>query len=253
MEHFDENKNDIIQNIIYVIEKKYEEELDKAIKEQGDKYKKIEERQRKYILEKDKQISNVQYLNQTLQVNLVNKEFRVDSLNKEIEKKDKEIRNLKNAQINLKSENQSLREKMRFNEKENNRIKEFYDSPNNNPNMKIEFDALKIKYKSKQKDVYDLESIKNEQIRKIKSLETKLNNLQKFLIEKGLVESHVSNTRKKDTFNLSNDNVQKASLGNKMDGSDGFHFERRENGKFGSLSSHDNYDDEYNEKFDSEI
>lgn len=253
MESFDEDKNNNIQNIIYVIEKKYEEAVDKIIKEQEEKYGKLEESQSKYILENRKLNSNIQILIQTQQGNLKNKEFRIDSLNKEIEKRDNELRNLKNFQKKLKLENQSLNRKIISIEKEMNKIKDLNNFLNTNPNIKNEFEILKVLCKSKEEDVRQRESDIEKKNKKIKNLEKILSNQRKVLRENGWGKSPTSINDKSDLLNLNNDSDQKASFGDKMDGSAGYHFERRESGKFGSSSSHDNYGDEYNEKFDSEI
>lgn len=228
MESIDENKNDIISNIICVIEKKYEDELEKLVKviqKQNKEIEKLKKNNLNYISENNKLSNNIKHIKSSHQTNIKNLEL----------------------------ENQSLYDVIRNNNKEIIRIKDFYNSPNNNPDMKIELDALKIKYQIKQIEFYDLEKDKNTKNRKIKDLETKLNNQQRFLKENGIIKSLALINGEINTTDCSNDSDQKASLGNKMDGSDGFHFDRRESGKFGSLPSFDNYDDEYNENFDNEI
>ncbi len=77
----------------------------------------------------------------------------------------------------------------------------------------------------------------------------KLENLQRWIKSKGLIPQQESTIRNTEIHSQNEKNLH---LGSNMDGSSGFH-ERRENGQIGSLSSFDNYGDEYNEKDDSQL
>lgn len=84
------------------------------------------------------------------------------------------------------------------------------------------------------------------------SLKQKFENLQKYARGKGILpESSLSNLNTKSVLpNEANDPKYKG--GNLMDGSAGFGNERRENGRIGSLSSFDNYSDDFNETHPNE-
>ncbi|MBO0934172.1 hypothetical protein [Fibrella aquatilis] len=74
----------------------------------------------------------------------------------------------------------------------------------------------------------------------------RLENLQRFLKSGNGYKGEIS---KKLNIENDTDKEDKHRLGSQLDGSSGFYVER-ENGRFGSLSSFDNYSDDYNEKFD---
>jgi len=109
-----------------------------------------------------------------------------------------------------------------------------------------------VKYNSVSKDLIRLNQEIKSKNEAIKKLEDTVMSLRKEIrkTEKGSstnsskAESDIQVEIEKNSTNA--DKVQSA------DASHGYHNERRENGKFGSLSSHDNYGDEYNEKFDDE-
>jgi len=92
-------------------------------------------------------------------------------------------------------------------------------------------------------------SNKNTEIHKIKSknsnLQIRLKNLQDFVLLEQLIKATTIDKRK----SMEKADKLVSNLGNSPDGSQGFHL-HRENGRFGSLSSFDNYNDEYNNKDD---
>ncbi|MBU1822773.1 MAG: hypothetical protein KKG00_14860, partial [Bacteroidetes bacterium] len=83
-----------------------------------------------------------------------------------------------------------------------------------------------------------------------------LEELQKWVRENISIEERESITKTflENPQIATNLNDEKPKLGLADDGSYGFHNSSRENGRFGSLSSFDNYDDDYTDHdFDDEF
>lgn len=87
---------------------------------------------------------------------------------------------------------------------------------------------------------------------KNEDLKLRFENLQKYARGKGILpESSLSGFNNKSVLPNETDEP-KYKGGNLMDGSLGFSNERRENGRMGSLSSFDNYNDDFNELYPEE-
>lgn len=79
-----------------------------------------------------------------------------------------------------------------------------------------------------------------------KILKEKLENCQRYI--KSIISKPTALNKANHNINKVQ-NEEKTKYSNKFDGSS-LMFQQRENGKFGSYPSFDNYDDDYNEKFD---
>lgn len=112
-----------------------------------------------------------------------------------------------------------------------------------------DFSKLKTKMSLVESDL-KLQNSKNKQLETERNdALTRLEKLQKWIKSKAInskSESIISNEVSDQA------NEKNLYSGLSLDGSAGFH-ERRESGRFGSLSSFDNYGDEYNEKDDPEL
>ena len=113
-------------------------------------------------------------------------------------------------------------------------------------NTKIkEIDKIIIKNKMLELDIKNLLKENKDLNEDNRLLRSRLEELQKWINK--TEPKNFKNTKNKPPTD--NDRVN-TKLGSTLDGSSGL-YERRENGRYGSLSSFDNYDDDYNEKYDS--
>lgn len=105
---------------------------------------------------------------------------------------------------------------------------------------------LEIKYTVLTKELKSLQQEKTSLEIKFTNTAKKLENIQRKLKELGVIGFPKQAATKNQKEEITDKENNSRNLGGALDGSSGFH-NQRENGKYGSLSSFDNYDDDFSD------